>query len=100
MIGNDDTDLDLQSAEVSVSENKGLTWSTDPDNEPELPFAGNELSEPPSVTRAVNPMGKTENRVDNVGGVVEAFASSGHDIHLRYGENNGLMIQQYAGSIT
>src|SRR5690606_4717086 len=36
-IGNDDTDLDVMSAEVSVSTDGGVSWSTDPKNQPELP---------------------------------------------------------------
>lgn len=99
-IGNNDTDLEVLSAEVSVSEDKGLTWSTDPDNQPKLPpVAGEEPGEPPLITRAVKPVGKTENGEDNVGGVVGTFASSGEGIQLRYGEHAGRMIQQYTGSI-
>lgn len=100
VIGNDDTDLDVQSAEVSVSHDKGLTWSTDPDNQPELPpVAGENPGEPPLITRAVKPVGETKDGVDNVGGVVGTFASSGEGIQLRYGPHAGRLIQQYAGSI-
>ncbi|KAK2754846.1 hypothetical protein FQN54_006739 [Arachnomyces sp. PD_36] len=100
VIGNDDKDLDVQSAEVSVSHDKGLTWSTDPENQPNLPpVASGEPGEPPLITRAVKPVGTTQNGVDNVGGVVGTFASSGEGIQLRYGEHAGRLIQQYAGTI-
>lgn len=100
VLGNNDSNLDVQSAEVSVSQDGGITWSTDPENQPSLPpVASGGPGEPPLITRAVKPEGSTVNGVDNVGGVVGTFASSGEGIQLRYGDHAGRMIQQYAGSI-
>lgn len=100
VLGNNDTNLDVQSTEVSVSTDGGVSWSTDPDNQPNLPpVAADEPGAPPLITRAVKPVGKTVDGVDNVGGVVGMFATSGEGIQLRYGEHAGRLIQQYVGRI-
>lgn len=100
VIGNDDTDLDVISAEVSVSTDKGVSWSTDPDNQPELPpVASDDPGAPPLITRAVKPVGKTVAGQKNVGGVLGMFATSGEGIQLRYGPHAGRLIQQFVGSI-
>ncbi|RJE19996.1 hypothetical protein PHISCL_07667 [Aspergillus sclerotialis] len=100
VLGNNDTNLDVQSTEVSVSTDGGVSWSTDPDNQPNLPpIAADEPGAPPLITRAVKPVGKTVDGVDNVGGVVGMFATSGEGIQLRYGEHAGRLIQQYVGKI-
>lgn len=100
VIGNDDTDLDVVSAEVSVSTDKGVSWSTDPDNQPELPpVAGDDPGAPPLITRAVKPVGKTVDGQENVGGVVGMFATSGEGIQLRYGQHAGRLIQQFVGKV-
>lgn len=105
-LGNDDANRNVLSAEVSVSTDGGLTWSTDPASQPTLPvppsyasgstyagFAG------PLITSAVKPVGETVNGVANVGGVVGEFASSGEGIQLQYGPQRGRLIQQFAGTI-
>ena len=105
-LGNDDADRMVISSEVSVSTDGGLTWSTDPANQPTLPtpssyapgskyagFAG------PLVTNVVKPVGTTVNGVANVGGVVGQFASSGEGIQLQYGPHKGRLIQQFAGTV-
>lgn len=100
VLGNDDTDLDVLSAQVAVSNDGGLTWSTDPKNQPELPpVASGEPGAPPLITRAVKPVGKTVDGVENVGGVVSNFASSGEGIQLRYGAHAGRLIQAFVGKI-
>ncbi len=106
VLGNDDADPNVISSEVSVSTDGGLTWSTDPANQPQLPtpssypagskytgFAG------PLLTGTVKPNGSTVNGIANVGGVVSMFASSGEGIQLKYGEHAGRLIQQFAGTI-
>lgn len=106
VLGNDDSDPNVISSQVSVSTDRGLTWSTDPVNQPTLPvpssyaagsayagFAG------PLVTSTVKPNGSTVNGVPNVGGVVSMFASSGEGIQLKYGAHAGRLIQQFAGTI-
>ncbi|KAJ5779896.1 Sialidase family [Penicillium paradoxum] len=99
-IGNDDTNLDITSAEVSVSTDKGLTWSTDPDHQPSLPpVASDTDGAPPLITRAIKPVGSTSNGHDNVGGVTGLFASSGEGIQLKYGAHAGRLIQQYLGRV-
>ena len=99
-IGNDDTDLDVTSAEVSVSTDGGVSWSTDPKNQPNLPpVAGKDPGAPPLITRAVKPTGKTVDGVENVGGVAGMFATSGEGIQLRYGPHAGRLIQQFVGQI-
>lgn len=105
-LGNDDADRNVISAEVSVSTDGGLTWSTDPGNQPSLPtpasyspgsayagFAG------PLLTGVVKPRGATVDGVANVGGVLGEFASSGEGIQLQYGPHRGRLIQQFAGTI-
>ena len=94
VIGNDDTNLNVLSAEVSVSTDGGVSWSTDPTNQPSLPPAASSL-----ITKAVKPVGTTVNGVANVGGVVGEFAASGEGIQLRYGTYAGRLIQQYVGRV-
>ncbi|WP_300681887.1 sialidase family protein [Nocardioides sp.] len=105
-LGNDDTNRQVISTEVSVSTDGGLTWSTDPTRQPALPtptsyaagstyagFAG------PLITSTVKPVGSTVNGVANVGGVYGEFATSGEGIQLQYGAHAGRLIQQFAGTI-
>lgn len=100
VIGNDDTDLNVISAQVSVSTDRGLTWSTDPENQPELPpVAAEEPGAPPLITRAVKPVGDTVDGEKNVGGIPGMFAASGEGIQLRYGPHAGRLIQQYTGKV-
>ncbi|KFX94637.1 hypothetical protein V495_04652 [Pseudogymnoascus sp. VKM F-4514 (FW-929)] len=94
VIGNDDANLNVMSAEVSVSTDGGVSWSTDPTNQPNLPPAASSL-----ITKVVKPVGQTVNGVANVGGVIGEFASSGEGIQLRYGAHAGRLIQQYAGRV-
>lgn len=105
-LGNDDADRMVISSEVSVSTDGGLTWSTDPANQPTLPTpksypAGSAYSgfAGPLITDVVKPVGATVNGVANVGGVVGQFASSGEGIQLQYGPHKGRLIQQFAGTI-
>lgn len=100
VLGNNDTDMDVLSAEVSVSTD-GEGWSTDPDNRPDLPPVDSkeELGAPPLITRVVKPLGHTVDGVDNVGGVLGTFASSGEGIQIRYGAHAGRLVQQFAGRI-
>jgi sialidase-1 len=100
VIGNDDTNLNVISAEVSVSTDRGLTWSTDPTRQPNLPpVASANGNTPPLITKVVKPVGSTVNGVANVGGVVGQFATSGAGIQLRYGTHAGRLVQQFAGSV-
>lgn len=100
VLGNNDTNLDVISSEVSVSTDGGITWSTDPENQPDLPPVASKLpGAPPLITRAVKPLGSTVNGVSNVGGVVGMFASSGEGIQLRYGPHAGRLIQQFLGIV-
>lgn len=100
VIGSDDTNLNVMSSEVSVSTDKGLTWSTDPTRQPSLPpVAAANGNTPPLITKVVKPVGSTVNGVANVGGVVGQFAASGEGIQLRYGAYAGRLIQQFAGSV-
>lgn len=100
VIGNDDSNRDVISAEVSVSTDGGVSWSTDPQNRPDLPpVPAEEPGAPPLITRVVKPVGKTVDGVENVGGIQGTFATSGEGIQLRYGPHAGRLIQQYAGSI-
>lgn len=100
VIGNDDTNLNVISAQVSVSTDKGLTWNTDPENMPNLPpVASPNGNTSPLITKVVKPVGSTVNGVANVGGVVGQFATSGTGIQLRYGPKAGRLVQQYAGNV-
>lgn len=105
-LGNDDTNRQVISTEVSVSTDGGLSWSTDPANQPPLPtpssypagspyagFAG------PLITNVTKPVGTTVGGIANVGGVKGVFAASGEGIQLKYGPNAGRLIQQYAANI-
>ncbi|KAL5345542.1 hypothetical protein ACLOAV_009292 [Pseudogymnoascus australis] len=94
VIGNDDSNLNIISSEVSVSTDGGVSWSTDPKNQPTLPPAASSL-----ITKAVKPVGQTVNGVANVGGVVGQFAASGEGIQLRYGAHAGRLIQQFVGRV-
>ncbi|OBT70150.1 hypothetical protein VE03_00377 [Pseudogymnoascus sp. 23342-1-I1] len=94
VIGNDDANLSIISSEVSVSTDGGVSWSTDPTNQPRLPPAASSL-----ITKAVKPVGTTVNGVANVGGVVGQFAASGEGIQLRYGAYAGRLIQQFVGRV-
>jgi sialidase-1 len=104
--GNDDSDRQIISAEVSVSTDGGLTWSTDPANQPALPVpadypAGSQYADfaGPLITGVTKPVGSTVGGVNNVGGVAGMFASSGEGIQLQYGPHRGRLIQQYAGKV-
>ena len=100
VIGNDDTNLSVISSEVSVSTDLGLSWSTDPTNQPSLPpVAAAVAGAPPLITKVVKPVGSTINGVANVGGVLGQFASSGEGIQLRYGTHAERLIQQFAGYV-
>lgn len=105
-LGNDDTNRQVISTEVSVSTDGGQTWSTDPVNQPTLPtpssypagspyagFAG------PLITDVTKPVGTTVGGTANVGGVKGVFAASGEGIQLQYGPHAGRLIQQYAANI-
>lgn len=100
VLGNDDTNLNVTSAEVSVSTDGGMSWSTDPSNQPFLPpVASDEKGAPPLITSAIKPIGSTIDGQANVGGVAGMFASSGEGIQLRYGKHAGRLIQQYMGRV-
>lgn len=92
--GNDDSDRSIISAEVSVSTDKGASWSTDPENRPELPPDASDL-----ITKVVKPVGETVGGTEHVGGVSGMFATSGEGIQLRYGAHAGRLIQQFVGSV-
>ncbi|SPO01634.1 uncharacterized protein DNG_04308 [Cephalotrichum gorgonifer] len=94
VLGNDDANLNVLSAQVSVSTDKGISWSTDPTHQTSLPPSASSL-----ITKSIKPVGTTVNGVANVGGVVGAFASSGEGIQLRYGPHAGRLIQQFAGKV-
>ncbi len=103
---NDDADRQVTSTEVSVSTDGGVTWSTDPSNQPVLPTAPSYSADSkyagfagPLVTSVAKPVGSTVNGVANVGGVKGMFASSGEGIQLKYGAHRGRLIQQYAGTV-
>ncbi|WP_125616845.1 sialidase family protein [Specibacter cremeus] len=104
--GNDDANRQVISTEVSVSTDGGLTWSTDPANQPTLPTPSNyPAGSPyagfagPLITAVAKPNGGTVNAVANVGGVAGMFASSGEGIQLKYGPHKGRLLQQYAGKV-
>lgn len=100
VIGNNDSNVDVLSAEVSVSTDGGLSWTTDPTNQPYLPpVDSSKQGVPPLITTAVKPDGSTIDGVDNVGGVLGEFASSGQGIQLKYGTYAGRLIQQFLGAI-
>ncbi|KAJ5206506.1 Neuraminidase [Penicillium cf. griseofulvum] len=99
-VGNDDTDRDIVSAEVSVSTDKGVSWSTDPENQPKLPpVASSQAGAPPLITKGIKPVGSTVNGVKNVGGIAGLFASSGQGIQLKYGAHAGRLVQQFLGRV-
>ncbi|KAE8373880.1 Sialidase [Aspergillus bertholletiae] len=100
VLGNDDTDVGVLSAEVSVSTDGGLSWTTDPASQPGLPpVAAGTKGAPPLITTAIKPNGSMVDGVDNVGGVLGAFATSGEGIQLNYGSYAGRLIQQFVGRI-
>ncbi|KAJ5971529.1 Neuraminidase [Penicillium vulpinum] len=100
VVGDDDTNLSIVSAEVSVSTDKGISWSTDPTNQPSLPpVASSVLGAPPLITKAIKPLGSTVNGVANVGGIAGLFASSGTGIQIRYGTYAGRLVQQFLGRV-
>lgn len=106
VLGTDDSNRNVTGTEVSISTDKGLTWSTDPSNIPTLPVpqshpADSQYAEfdGPLVTDVVKPLGETVNGVANVGGVVGMFVSSGQGIQLKYGAHKGRLIQQFAGRV-
>ncbi|KAJ5823770.1 hypothetical protein N7447_006110 [Penicillium robsamsonii] len=100
VIGNDDTNLNIVSAQVSVSTDKGVSWSTDPKNQPSLPpVASSKLGAPPLITKAIKPVGSTVDGVANVGGITGLFASSGEGIQLKYGAHAGRLVQQFLGKV-
>lgn len=99
--GNDDANRNIIGVEVSVSKDKGLSWSTDPGNMPTLPpvdyAAGSQYAglDGPLITDVVKPVGDA----NNVGGVSGVFAASGEGIQLQYGPNKGRLIQQFTGKV-
>ncbi|MFQ4147866.1 discoidin domain-containing protein [Arthrobacter sp. LAPM80] len=99
--GNDDANRQIIGTQVSVSRDKGLTWSTDPGNMPVLPPANYAASSPfaafdgPLITDVVKPVGDAS----NVGGVAGLFAASGEGIQLQYGVHKGRLIQQFTGKV-
>ncbi|CAK7202814.1 hypothetical protein SEUCBS139899_005541 [Sporothrix eucalyptigena] len=100
VLGNDDTNRNVLSAEVSVSTDCGLSWSTDPTNQPNLPpVASSQVGAPPLLTTAVKPNGSAVASVSDVGAVLGEFAASGQGIQLRYGTYAGRLIQQYVGRV-
>ncbi|OJJ08505.1 hypothetical protein ASPVEDRAFT_156144 [Aspergillus versicolor CBS 583.65] len=100
VLGNNDTDVDVLSAEVSLSTDGGLSWSTDPDNQPNLPpVASDKDGAPPLITTAIKPVGATVDGVDNVGGVLGAFATSGQGIQLKYGKYAGRLVVPFVGRV-
>ena len=100
MLGNNDTNLAVLSNEVSVSTDGGLSWTTDPVNQPYLPpVASNENRAPPLITTSTKPIGNTVNGINNVGGVLGTFSASGEGIQLQYGQYSGRLLQQFLGRI-
>lgn len=100
VLGHDDTNRNVLSAEVSVSTDGGLSWSTDPTNQPNLPpVASSQVGAPPLLTSAVKPNGTAVGSVSDVGAVLGEFAASGQGIQLQYGANAGRLIQQYLGRV-
>lgn len=99
-IGNNDTDLNIVSAKVSVSTDGGLNWTTDPDHQSSLPpITSTNIGAPPLITKAIKPVGSTVNGVANVGGITSLFASSGEGIQLKYGTYAGRLVQQFLGRV-
>lgn len=100
VLGNNDTDVDVLSAEVSLSTDGGVSWTTDPNNQPELPpVASSKVGAPPLITTAIKPVGATVDGVDNAGGVLGAFATSGQGIQLKYGKYAGRLVQPFVGRV-
>ncbi|KIH89835.1 sialidase-1 [Sporothrix brasiliensis 5110] len=100
VLGHDDTSRNITSAEVSVSTDGGLSWSTDPTNQPNLPpVASSQVGVPPLLTSAVKPNGSPVGSVSDVGAVLGEFAASGQGIQLQYGAHAGRLIQQYLGRV-
>jgi len=78
--GNSDTDRNVLSAQVSESDDLGVTWGA-----------------PRLITSVVKP--GASSTVPAPGDVQGAFASSGEGIQLRYGTHAGRLVQQYAGTV-
>ena len=104
--GTTDADRQVISTQVSVSTDGGVTWSTDPSNQPTLPTSTNYAAgsayaafDGPLITDVAKPAGTTVNGVAGVGGVKGYFAASGEGIQLTYGAYKGRLIQQYAGTV-
>lgn len=92
-IGNNDTDLNIVSAKVSVFTDGGLNWTTDPDHRSSLPpITSTNIGAPPLITKAIKPVGSTINGVANVGGITGLFASSGEGIQLKHGTYAGRLV--------
>ncbi|KAJ5459930.1 uncharacterized protein N7458_001482 [Penicillium daleae] len=100
VLGNNDTNLAVLSNEVSVSTDGGLSWTTDPVNQPYLPpVASSEKGALPLITTSTKPIGNTINGINNVGGVMGTFSASGEGIQLQYGQYAGRLLQQFLGRI-
>ncbi|SEE75004.1 sialidase-1 [Arthrobacter alpinus] len=78
--GNDDSNRNIISAQVSESSDGGLTWSA-----------------PRLITNIVKP--GTNAASPQAGDVRGMFASSGEGIQLKYGSYAGRLIQQFAGDV-
>lgn len=78
--GNDDANRNIISAQVSESNDGGLTWSA-----------------PRLITNVVKPGSSATN--PQPGDIRGMFASSGEGIQLKYGAYAGRLIQQFAGDV-
>lgn len=78
--GNDDANRNVISAQVSESDDGGVTWGS-----------------PRLITSVVKPGTSSSNPL--TGDVRGMFASSGEGIQLKYGAYAGRLIQQYAGDV-
>lgn len=78
--GNDDADRQVISAQVSESDDAGLTWSA-----------------PRLITSVVKPGSSSTS--PTTGDVRGMFASSGEGIQLRYGAHAGRLVQEFAGTV-
>ncbi|MGA7207027.1 MAG: exo-alpha-sialidase [Specibacter sp.] len=80
VFGNDDANRQVISAQVSESDDGGLSWGA-----------------PRLITSVVKPGTSTTN--PQPGDVRAMFASSGEGIQLKYGTHAGRLIQQFAGDV-